>query len=64
LPVLKYASFGRGINVTLGLPMIRTSVDHGTAIELAGTGRAEPDSLIEAVEAAIEMAQAETRTAR
>jgi 4-hydroxythreonine-4-phosphate dehydrogenase len=64
LPVLKYASFGRGINVTLGLPMIRTSVDHGTAIELAGTGRAEPDSLIEAVEAAIEMAQAETRTTR
>ena len=64
LPVLKYASFGRGINVTLGLPMIRTSVDHGTAIELAGTGRAEPDSLIEAVEAAIEMAQAEMRTAR
>src|SRR5438552_3998516 len=64
LPVLKYASFGRGINVTLGLPMIRTSVDHGTAIELAGTGRAEPDSLIAAVEAAIEMAQAETRTAR
>jgi 4-hydroxythreonine-4-phosphate dehydrogenase len=64
LPVLKYASFGRGINITLGLPMIRTSVDHGTAIELAGTGRAEPDSLIEAVEAAIEMAQAETRTAR
>ncbi len=62
--MLKYASFGRGINVTLGLPMIRTSVDHGTAIELAGTGRAEPDSLIEAVEAAIEMAQAETRTAR
>jgi 4-hydroxythreonine-4-phosphate dehydrogenase len=64
LPVLKYASFGRGINVTLGLPMIRTSVDHGTAIELAGTGRAQPDSLIEAVEAAIEMAQAEARTAR
>ena len=63
LPVLKYASFGRGINVTLGLPMIRTSVDHGTAIELAGTGRAEPDSLIEAVEAAIEMARAEARTA-
>ena len=63
LPVLKYASFGRGINVTLGLPMIRTSVDHGTAIELAGTGRAEPDSLIEAVEAAIEMAQAEARMA-
>src|SRR5436190_15980410 len=64
LPVLKYASFGKGVNVTLGLPMVRTSVDHGTAIELAGTGRAEPDSLIEAVEAAIEMAQAEVRTAR
>src|SRR6266571_6609265 len=47
-----------------GLPMIRTSVDHGTAIELAGTGRAEPDSLIEAVEAAIEMARAEARTVR
>ena len=64
LPVLKYASFGKGINVTLGLPMVRTSVDHGTAIELAGTVRAEPDSLIEAVEAAIEMAQAEMRTGR
>ena len=64
LPVLKYASFGTGINVTLGLPMIRTSVDHGTAIELAGTGRAEPASLIAAVEAAIEMAQAEARAAR
>jgi len=63
LPVLKYASFGRGINVTLGLPMVRTSADHGTAIELAGTGRAEPGSLIEAVEAAIEMARAEMRTA-
>ena len=63
LPVLKYASFGGGINVTLGLPMVRTSVDHGTAVELAGTGRAEPGSLIEAVEAAIEMAQAEMRTA-
>jgi 4-hydroxythreonine-4-phosphate dehydrogenase len=64
LPVLKYASFGKGINVTLGLPMVRTSVDHGTAIELAGTGRAEPDSLIEAVEAAIGMARVEMRTAR
>src|SRR5467141_3628070 len=63
LPVLKYASFGRGVNVTLGLPFVRTSVDHGTAIELAGTGRAEPGSLIEAIEAGIEMAQAEMRTA-
>ena len=58
LPVLKYASFGKGINVTLGLPMIRTSVDHGTALELAGTGRADPESLFAAVETAIEMASA------
>ena len=49
LPVLKYASFGAGVNVTLGLPIIRTSVDHGTALDLAGTGRAEAGSLIEAV---------------
>ena len=64
LPVLKYASFGKGINVTLGLPIIRTSVDHGTALELAGTGRAEPESLFAAVEAAIEMAQAQARSQR
>ncbi|HMH17648.1 MAG TPA: 4-hydroxythreonine-4-phosphate dehydrogenase PdxA [Burkholderiales bacterium] len=63
LPVLKYASFGMGINVTLGLPMIRTSVDHGTALDLAGTGRADPDSLFVAIEAAIEMAQAGARAA-
>ncbi len=56
LPVLKYATFGRGINITLGLPIIRTSVDHGTAFDLAGTGRADPGSLFEAVEAAIAMA--------
>ncbi|HEX2334329.1 MAG TPA: 4-hydroxythreonine-4-phosphate dehydrogenase PdxA, partial [Burkholderiales bacterium] len=42
LPVLKYASFGRGVNVTLGLPFVRTSVDHGTALDLAGTGKADP----------------------
>ena len=57
LPVLKYASFGRGVNVTLGLPFVRTSVDHGTALDLAGTGRADPGSLIEAVKLAIELAQ-------
>jgi 4-hydroxythreonine-4-phosphate dehydrogenase len=62
LPVLKYASFGKGINVTLGLPFIRTSVDHGTALELAGTGRADPGSLIAAVEAAIDMAKSEVRS--
>ena len=57
LTALKYASFGNGINVTLGLPIIRTSVDHGTALELAGTGRADPGSLFVAVEQAIAMAQ-------
>ncbi len=56
LPVLKYASFGSGINVTLGLPIIRTSVDHGTALDLAGTGRAEVGSLLEAVKLAAELA--------
>ncbi|HET7198143.1 MAG TPA: 4-hydroxythreonine-4-phosphate dehydrogenase PdxA [Burkholderiales bacterium] len=56
LPVLKYASFGRGVNVTLGLPFVRTSVDHGTALELAGTGRADPGSLREAIELALELA--------
>jgi len=55
LPVLKYASFGRGVNVTLGLPFVRTSVDHGTALDLAGTGRADPGSLIEAVKLAIQL---------
>jgi 4-hydroxythreonine-4-phosphate dehydrogenase len=58
LPVLKYASFGRGVNVTLGLPFVRTSVDHGTALDLAGSGRADPGSLIEALNLAIELAQA------
>ena len=55
LPVLKYASFGRGVNVTLGLPFVRTSVDHGTALDLAGTGKADPGSLIEAIKLAIEL---------
>jgi 4-hydroxythreonine-4-phosphate dehydrogenase len=58
LPVLKYASFGRGVNVTLGLPFVRTSVDHGTALDLAGSGRADAGSLIEAVKLAIELASA------
>jgi 4-hydroxythreonine-4-phosphate dehydrogenase len=57
LPVLKYASFGKGVNVTLGLPFVRTSVDHGTALDLAGGGRADPGSLIEAVHLAIELAR-------
>ena len=57
LPVLKHASFGGGVNVTLGLPIIRTSVDHGTALDLAGTGRADPGSLIAAVDLAVAMAK-------
>jgi 4-hydroxythreonine-4-phosphate dehydrogenase len=55
LPVLKYASFGAGVNVTLGLPIVRTSVDHGTALELAGTGRAEAGSLMAAIRLAREL---------
>ena len=55
LPVLKYASFGKGVNITLGLPFIRTSVDHGTALDLAGTGRAMSGSLQAAVEYALQM---------
>ncbi len=57
LPVIKYAGFGRTVNVTLGLPFVRTSVDHGTAFELAGTGRADEGSLLEAVVAAARMAR-------
>lgn len=57
LPVLKHAGFGEAVNVTLGLPIIRTSVDHGTALDLAGTGKAEVGSLEAAVEMAIRMAQ-------
>jgi 4-hydroxythreonine-4-phosphate dehydrogenase len=49
LPVIKHAGFGRTVNVTLGLPILRTSVDHGTALELAATGRADPGSLFEAI---------------
>jgi 4-hydroxythreonine-4-phosphate dehydrogenase len=55
LPVLKAAAFGEVVNVTLGLPIVRTSVDHGTALELAGTGRARPDSLFAAVDLALEL---------
>ncbi|MBL0282540.1 MAG: 4-hydroxythreonine-4-phosphate dehydrogenase PdxA [Zoogloea sp.] len=62
LPVLKHASFGGGVNVTLGLPIIRTSVDHGTALDLAGSGRADPGSLFAAVELAIAMAKGQTKT--
>jgi len=55
LPVLKYQGFGRGVNITLGLPFIRTSVDHGTALELAGHGTADVGSFITALNLAIKM---------
>ena len=57
LPVLKHASFGGGVNVTLGLPIIRTSVDHGTALDLAGTGSVNVGSMLAAIELAIELVQ-------
>ena len=56
LPVLKHASFGEGVNVTLGLPIIRTSVDHGTALNLAGTGNIEIGSMLAAIKLAIQLA--------
>ncbi|GHB00300.1 4-hydroxythreonine-4-phosphate dehydrogenase PdxA [Modicisalibacter luteus] len=56
LPVLKYAGFGRAANITLGLPIVRTSVDHGTALDLAGTATADTGSLRVALEVAAEMA--------
>ena len=55
LPVLKFQGFGRAVNITLGLPFIRTSVDHGTALELAGLGQAEPGRFITALNLAITM---------
>ena len=55
LPVLKHHDFAHAVNVTLGLPFVRTSVDHGTALELAGTGKADPSSLHAALELAIEL---------
>jgi 4-hydroxythreonine-4-phosphate dehydrogenase len=61
LPVLKYATFGHGINITLGLPLIRTSVDHGTALDLAakGVGHADTGSMVEAIRAAMHMTAAQ-----
>jgi len=55
LPVLKYKGFGRAVNITLGLPFIRTSVDHGTALDLAGTGQADMGSLLTALDQALAM---------
>jgi len=56
LPVLKYATFGHGVNVTLGLPFVRTSVDHGTALDLAGKGRADAGSMRAALRLAVDLA--------
>ena len=58
LPVLKYASFGHGVNITLGLPIIRTSVDHGTAIDLAGKNTADAGSMFAAIQCAHDMVHA------
>ena len=62
LPVLKYASFGEGVNVTLGLPIIRTSVDHGTALDLAGTGKIEIGSMEAAIDLALQLANPMARS--
>jgi 4-hydroxythreonine-4-phosphate dehydrogenase len=61
LTVLKHASFGRAVNVTLGLPIRRTSVDHGTALDLAGTGRADAGSFVAATELAISMSARQSK---
>lgn len=60
LPVLKYQGFGQSANITLGLPIIRTSVDHGTALELAGTGLGDCGSLKTAIDVALQMTSAPT----
>ncbi len=61
LPVLKHMGFGQAVNITLGLPIVRTSVDHGTALDLAGTGAADAGSLAAALEQALVMVQAKAR---
>ena len=55
LPVIKTLGFGSIVNTTLGLPIIRTSVDHGTAVDIAGTNKADPGSLLSAIKTAIEI---------
>ena len=59
LPVLKHAGFGEAVNVTLGLPIVRTSVDHGTALDLAGTGKADAGSLLAAIRLAADLVRRE-----
>ena len=55
LPVLKHTGFGQAVNVTLGLPIVRTSVDHGTALDIAGRGIANPGSLLAAFDLAAQL---------
>lgn len=62
LPVLKYAGFGKSVNITLGLPIIRTSVDHGTALDLAGTGNIDVGSFKTAIDSALQMVRASIST--
>lgn len=62
LPVLKYKGFGKAINITLGLPIIRTSVDHGTALDLAGSGKADTGSLVEAIKLARELSASSAKS--
>jgi 4-hydroxythreonine-4-phosphate dehydrogenase len=62
LPVLKYASFGAAVNITLGLPIVRTSVDHGTAFDLAGTGKADSSSFFAAIDSALDLAKLKSAT--
>jgi 4-hydroxy-L-threonine phosphate dehydrogenase PdxA len=59
LAPLKTHAFGQAVNVTLGLPLVRTSVDHGTAFDIAGKGKADPSSMIEAVRLALEISRNE-----
>ena len=63
LPVIKYAGFADAVNITLGLPIVRTSVDHGTALSIAGTGQADARSLATAIEMALQMTHASTSQA-
>jgi 4-hydroxythreonine-4-phosphate dehydrogenase len=62
MAAFKTASFGSGVNVTLGLPFVRTSPDHGTAIDIAGRGRADPASMVEAVRVAERLARQRAAT--
>jgi 4-hydroxythreonine-4-phosphate dehydrogenase len=64
MAAFKTASFGRGVNVTLGLPFVRTSPDHGTALDIAGTGVADPSSMLEAVALAATLAVRRAALAR